>query len=85
MSGLTIYPQPLQHQGTVEFTLEHAGDVELIITDLLGRTVGTRSLTHLTTGQQKIPLTLSAIKSGTYFLRISGIGLSKMMTPFIVE
>jgi len=84
-SSITIYPSPFQEQGFVECMIDQPGELALTISDLLGRTVSITNFSHLASGTQKLPLHLaSGIKTGTYFLRLSGPKQNGMMKPFIV-
>lgn len=66
---LRVFPQPVVHEGTVEYTLPRSGQVALEVVDILGR----RTLLYTSFGQQgryRLPLHRAHWAAGVYQLRL---------------
>lgn len=66
LSGLRIYPNPMQTQGTVEFESTISGNVELNVFDMNGRLALTSSQ-YVTPGINNIRIATGQLRSGTYY------------------
>jgi PKD repeat protein len=82
-----IFPNPLTAETVVEFTLPTAGPVELGLTDLLGRAVGTPTRATGRVGLQTLPLLPSGTSRpapGVYIVQlrtVAGYSTSKVIIP----
>lgn len=73
-SDIRLYPNPAQHQVTLELNMTQSATMTATLEDLTGRQIQTLFRGHLTTGKQFLRLQLQAVP-GIYFLRISdGVG-----------
>ncbi|MBD3166787.1 S8 family serine peptidase [bacterium] len=71
---VSLYPNPTNGALSATVTLPRAAEINLAIYDLLGRKMTGRTLQGQT-GQQVISFALPAyLASGTYFLRVEGMG-----------
>jgi hypothetical protein len=64
------YPNPFNGSTTIQVALPGAADVEVVVTDLLGREVMRQAAPGLRDGRHEISLDLSAQASGVYFLQV---------------
>lgn len=84
--GLTFfgnYPNPASSVTNIRFALNNTEDVEIIITDLSGRTVLTKTYPTLYAGEHTIPVDISSLSAGeyVYIVRTStGNGIASKMT-----
>lgn len=77
------YPNPFNPSTTIPYTLTRGGDVEIVITDELGREVHRSASRYYNAGEQVETIDASRFSSGTYTytLRVDGIRIdSKRMT-----
>lgn len=75
-SAAHIYPNPVQDQATVGFTLAAASDARLEVLDMLGRTVAEAYVTDMAAGPQRIIIDLHSLVPGTYVCRVTANGHS---------
>ena len=81
---LTVYPNPNSGAFRVSFEMEGVKDVDLAVTDELGRIVFTQSLGKIS-GVYKSSLNLEGMAEGMYILRISIDGESTFKKISIVK
>jgi hypothetical protein len=67
---LTSYPNPVQKQATVEYTLPEQTDVRVALYDVLGRRVATLEEGSKQAGRHQIQLEKTGLSSGVYFGRL---------------
>ena len=65
---LTVYPNPSSGKFEIELTTTQAGNMNITVTDLLGRTVLTQS--HLVNGTVAIPLLMDKMPNGQYIIQL---------------
>lgn len=65
------YPNPFNPTTTIVFELAKSSEVQLMLTDLLGRDVMTLAAGYYSAGRYKIILDASNLASGIYFYRFS--------------
>ena len=63
---LTVQPNPVSTQATVQFELPNASDVSLTMFDFAGRTVYAENLGFLHTGANAVDLNTASLAKGTY-------------------
>jgi hypothetical protein len=71
VSSFDVYPNPAKHQAQLVFTTDRNQDVQLVITDMAGRQVQSRSITT-STGFQTEALDVSHLQSGIYQVQLRG-------------
>ncbi len=67
---LTSYPNPVQKQATVEYTLPEQTDVRVTLYDVLGRRVATLEEGSKQAGRHQIQIEGTGLSSGVYFGRL---------------
>lgn len=68
-----IYPNPAQEQATFEIESQvTANDLRLEVIDVAGRTLIASRVRALNIGLNQIPVNLTGLPSGNYFVRLSG-------------
>ena len=72
ISGINVYPNPMNERGTIAFNLGIAADVTVSIYNLEGRLVKTIKPGKLNSGEQKIQISTDEFTKGTYFVSIDG-------------
>lgn len=70
-----VYPNPFNPATTIEFSLPKMANVRIVVYDILGRTVATRTLSGLGVGRQGYRFDASALSSGTYLFRVEMLDL----------
>lgn len=70
VSGLTIYPNPMQQSTTFDMTLEKNSDVSLCITDVVGKEVARFLNTNVSQGNSKIVFERDQIPAGIYLYQL---------------
>ncbi len=67
---LTSYPNPVQKQATVEYTLPERADVRVALYDVLGRRVATLEEGSKQAGRHRTQFERTGLSSGVYFGRL---------------
>jgi len=67
---LTLYPNPMRRQATLEYTLPEAREVRLTVYDVLGRRVATLKQGQMEAGRHRARLRGDQLSSGVYFGRL---------------
>jgi hypothetical protein len=62
-----VSPNPCSGNAAVSFNLASGSDVTIILVSATGAIVGTSHHSNLKSGQHKLPLNISGLKSGNYF------------------
>ncbi|RZL12327.1 MAG: T9SS type A sorting domain-containing protein [Hymenobacter sp.] len=69
--ALNVYPNPVADNARVAYTVtEQASPVNIVLTDLLGRTLSVLKNGVKTVGSQSAALNDSALPAGTYLVRV---------------
>ncbi len=68
---LNIYPNPVNDNAVIEFTLENTEFVNLSIVDYTGRTVVTLVNSTLSSGMNRIAVEGSILENGIYLCRLN--------------
>lgn len=68
-TGITVFPNPVRDKLTVSINADKASDGHLIITDISGKAVYSKSV-KLIDGNTIVPVELSAMSAGFYLLKI---------------
>ena len=82
---LTSYPNPLQEQGTIEYTLPKATDVRITVYDVLGRRVAVLEDSHQEAGRHTARLEGGRLASGVYFGRLETDGQTRTQKITVVR
>jgi len=64
------YPNPFNPTTTIEYSLKEAGNVKLVVYDLIGRQVKTVVNSRKSAGQHRVSFSAGALSSGIYFYRL---------------
>jgi lysyl endopeptidase len=71
-------PNPTGSEAWVKVSVEESQTVKLTVYDILGRRVGISKSRELTPFRlQEIPIDVSSLSSGVYFLRIKGTSITR--------
>lgn len=70
ISGLNIYPNPMNNQSTLELHLQEANLVNIAITDLSGRMISEVLNEQLSAGNHNISIQAPHLATGLYFLQV---------------
>jgi len=87
--SIAIFPNPVQGQAVIQFTLENGGPMTLAIYDARGRQV--QSVMHRTVvaGSHEVPLDVSGIRNsfgaGTYFITLKTSGHFETAKVIVLE
>lgn len=84
-TGLTLYPNPVAGEATVNFMLPRAGQAELTVTDALGRTVRRVQSGALSGGSHAVRWQPGTLTAGLYFVRLTLDGQSAGTQRVVVE
>ncbi len=82
---LTSYPNPVQRQGTLEYTLPEAGEVSLKVYDVLGRRVATLAEGRKQAGRHEVSIRAGDLPSGAYFGRLEAGGETRTQKITVVR
>lgn len=82
---LTSYPNPVQKQATVEYTLPEQTDVRVALYDVLGRRVATLEEGSKQAGRHQIQLEGTGLSSGVYFGRLKAGGETRTQKITVVR
>jgi hypothetical protein len=69
---LSVSPNPATNQIYVQINFKESDDVNLIITDLLGKECYSQDMGTVISGEQRVPVDISGLSSGTYFISLVG-------------
>jgi hypothetical protein len=78
---ITVYPNPMDGQGTVQFDLAESGQVEMEVYSISGRLIS-KSKTYLDAGVNNLDLDASKLENGAYIVRINA-GKQQSSAKFI--
>lgn len=68
-SDAFMYPNPTNDNSTLQYTLQNTSDVDILIIDMQGKTVGQFHFKQQMAGVHSEVLPLSALNSGTYLIQ----------------
>jgi hypothetical protein len=69
--ALSVYPNPVRGASTIAYQVtERASNVNIVLTDLLGRTVRTVENSLKQVGAQTASVDVAALAAGTYLIRV---------------
>jgi hypothetical protein len=84
-SSLNAYPNPAANETTISYSLNRSGDVNIVITDIMGRTVKTMNQGSQVAGTSyNVNLNTTDLANGTYFYTLSVNG-EKQTKKFVVN
>ncbi|NOT35923.1 MAG: T9SS type A sorting domain-containing protein [Saprospiraceae bacterium] len=81
---LKIYPNPSSSVCNISFSMDHPGDFNLAITDILGKPMVCQNTFNYNQGNQEIQLNTKDLQKGTYLILIH-TGSSIMSAKFLKE
>lgn len=71
INGLKIYPNPTANKAIINFTQANAGNVDIVVTDMMGRTVQTINKENFSAGAHQVNIDLSAVTAGIYNVTVT--------------
>jgi hypothetical protein len=84
-STLNAYPNPANNSTTITYSLNKSGNVNIVITDIMGRTVKTMEQGSQVAGTSyNVNLNTSDLANGTYFYTLSVDG-ERQTKKFVVN
>lgn len=83
-NSLDIYPNPMNNDGNIEFTLASQNDVTITIYNLQGKEVKTITMGTLAPGKHIVPFLTNDMPAGTYFAVLNNGFNLKQTSKFIV-
>lgn len=70
-TDVTVYPNPMTNNATVQFNLIESNNVSITLVNALGQAVITENLGTLNMGEQNYSLNAESLNNGFYFLNIT--------------
>jgi len=83
LSDISIYPMPAESESVLELNNSFSGMASYTISDLSGKTLMNNSF-YTETGKQLLPLNISGLQSGSYFITVEN-GNSRKTIKFVVK
>jgi hypothetical protein len=84
--GITsAYPNPFNHQTKLSFTLAQSGKVDILVYDINGREIMSRSLGNVTAGNSFVTIDGDGFTSGIYFVELRCNGMSDRMKVVMLK
>ena len=80
---VSMYPNPVQGQARVSFTVNNDAVVSYQVYDMMGRLVKTEVLGNYTEGEYEVSVNMSELSAGSYIMRLNQ-GNSSSCTKFVV-
>lgn len=77
-----VFPSPAEHTITIEANVLRAGEAMIFVTDILGKRIMTESVMLSANGSTRIPLNISQMLAGAYFVEIQQ-ATTRYTVPFI--
>lgn len=75
---LAVYPNPCSDQLLIGYELTAPTKLKISITDIIGQTVATVADENYAIGDHAIPVNVSSLKPGVYFVSVEGKGLKEV-------
>lgn len=69
-NNVTVYPNPISNNATVNFNLVESSEVSIEVVNALGQVVSTTNLGSLSSGDQTYSLDASNLNNGLYFINM---------------
>lgn len=85
VTEMNIYPNPVSTQATVEYYLSEATEVEITVTDLVGKEVSALLSAHQGPGLHQVQLNADKLSSGIYFCTLSCINGKRAIKVNVVK
>lgn len=70
LNGISLYPNPMSTQSTLEFNLLEAGNVNIVITDLSGRFISQVMNSQMAAGNHSVEINNPHLSAGMYFIQM---------------
>lgn len=71
ITGVNVYPNPMETAATVEFNLTEANNVSVVMVNTVGQIIKSENLGTLAAGLHTTALDASSLSNGLYFLNIT--------------
>jgi hypothetical protein len=79
------YPNPFNPTTTISFTLPEAGNIRLVVFDVLGREIAVLANGHAEAGLHNVEFNASALSAGTYFYKLTAGDFSAVRKLMFVK
>src|SRR5690606_19016369 len=66
ISAFTVFPNPASDKAIVNFSLANASDVNVVVTDMMGRTVQVVNKSEFAAGKHQMNINLAGVAAGVY-------------------
>jgi hypothetical protein len=70
IEGVNLYPNPANQLTNVEFTLKNSSNIQIEVSDMLGRTIYTVPAQSMNAGEQKITIPTGNFAAGLYNVKV---------------
>ena len=67
---ISIFPNPVNNEATVSYTLRATGDVSFIMYDISGRTLKITNQNNVTLGEHQLKIDMVGLPAGTYVIQM---------------
>ena len=84
-SGINIYPNPMNGNGVIAFSLTKITDVVMRVYNLQGKLVRSVSMPHQSAGDNKISFDSAELPIGTYLVSLTGEGINATSKFVVVK
>jgi PKD repeat protein len=84
ISSISLYPNPLSNEATLEFSLAENAEVKVMLFDLTGNVVYS-TVQKFGAGSNKLMIDASEIPNGMYFTRIVTDNVSKTLKTSVIK
>ncbi len=81
-TNVVVYPNPVNEELNIDFTIENATDISIEIIDLAGKTVATKTMDNAAKGTQTVGFNTADFASGVYTVTIESTN-GKLTRKFI--
>lgn len=82
--GLNVYPNPLEGNSVIDFTLTNSEQVNLTVVDLVGKEIMTLMDETATNGQHQVAIPANELASGIYFVNLQ-VGEQVVTQKIVVQ
>ena len=82
-SNVALYPNPVQGQATISFTVNSKTNVSYQVYDLMGRMVKNATLGSYSEGEHEVNVDMSDLSAGSYIMRVNQ-GSNNSCVKFVV-
>ncbi|MEO5675635.1 MAG: T9SS type A sorting domain-containing protein [Chitinophagales bacterium] len=85
INGLSVYPNPVKDQASVNIAMMQSGDLTISVYDLRGQRIFTKKEQKVTSGNHQYPIPVSNFESGTYIVNASSGSSSSSVKMMVIK